>query len=333
MKYQDYFTITDCASDEELAEILMQSDLQRSPDLKEDPIMKHAVIQKKRRLIPSLIAAAAAVMVLTVGTAAYITYNKQMVQNYFGTTGEALVSELPLAEPAYYTNGSVGVTVEALLNDGQYGLMLMTLDKLDPSVRFLNNKGHYTWYFVHQYENPVTSSSGIIEQVVQDDENPDRLQLAYRFNIPDNNTACVIRFNDSPDPNPELYHFADGFEDIEIPVDLTPNTERIHMSDKNGKELLLSGFEAVAPYSISGFDTSDMSVTWKNGSEQRIGLKCGAGFGNNKGKQSILSFLLSSDGSNITENEPQGTPDTWYGYIDIAEVASIRIGNQTFYPD
>ena len=339
MKYKDYFTITDCADEAEIAEIIASSRMLQSPAEKENPDMNRQTIHHtKRRLVPTLIAAAAAAVVLTVGTAAYITYNKHMVQSYFGTIGEARASELELAEPAYYTNGKVGVTAEALLNDGSYGLLFLTIDKLDETIPdFKNERGNYEIHPAIHFAEQPGNLSAIVEGIDTDENDPNRVHLAFRFSIPDDidasaGTVSFKNVNINPDGSADEV-ITDGFEGIEIPLDLSINTKQIHMVSEEGRELDLSGYEAVTPDNYGIAYCSDMSITWKNGKEQQIGLNCGAGFGGDGGEESVLSFRIAADGSDITEPEFSGDPDTWYGYLDIDEVASIRIHNTTYYPE
>lgn len=339
MKINDFFTITDCADEADLAEIIAHSRMQQSPAEKENPDMnRQSIKHTKRKLIPSLIAAAAAAAVLTVGTAAYITYNKHMVQSYFGTIGEARASELELAEPAYYTNGKVGVTAEALLNDGSYGLLFLTIDKLNETVPdFKDDRGHYNIHPMIQFAEQPDNLSAIVEGIDTDENDSNRVHLAFRFSIPDDidasaGTVSFKNVNINPDGSADEV-ITDGFEGIEIPLYLGVNTRQIHMVSEEGKELYLSGYEAITPDNYGTAYAEDMSITWKNGKEQQIGLSCGAGFGGSDGEQSVLSFRIAADGSDITEPEFSCDPDTWYGYLDIDEVASIRIHNTTYYPE
>ena len=95
-----------------------------------------AIRQHKKRLMPALIAAAAAAVCLTVGVGAYMRYNREMVQFGFGTLGEARMAELAAPEPVTCSNGRVSVTVENVLSDGKQAMLLLTLEPVDKSQPF-----------------------------------------------------------------------------------------------------------------------------------------------------------------------------------------------------
>ena len=309
-------------------------------------------IQKKpRRVLPALIAAAVAVAAMTAGVGAYLNYNKQMVQFGFGTIGEARMAEISMPEPVTADNGTMSVTVENVLSDGIQAMLLLTLEPVDKSVPYDWSAYDADYYgsIRSQFEigdavlKTDILSSTMDEYRAQQDAANQRWVVLY-FPLPEDVTEDELAsatystfLNVVGDPNGgEAYTSGELFTGITIPVDLRKNVDSVLMRTDDGLELTLSAFEIwQRAREIPRNEYFDMAVIWKNGSEQEITSGGIAGGGRARDRETVswcnLGIPVDPDRKHpnydIREN-----PENWYGFIDVNNVASLRMGDKIYYP-
>ena len=217
-----------------------------------------AIRQHKKRLMPALIAAAAAAVCLTVGVGAYMRYNREMVQFGFGTLGEARMAELAAPEPVTCSNGKVSVTVENVLSDGKQAMLLLTLEPVDKSQPFdwsefdeEQNHAMRNRFLIggEEYQSDIATGRPS-ENVFSDDgtneayeimKAADQRWIKMYFTLPEDASdealadAGLECFLDVVDANGQQYVNGDLLADISIPVDLRQNLDVVQMRSEDGK--------------------------------------------------------------------------------------------------
>ena len=311
---------------------------------------------KKPRLTSALIAAAAAVAVMTAGVGAYMTYNKQMVQFGFGTLGEARMAELVAPEPVTYDNGIMSVTIENVLSDGVQSMILMTVEPVNKDADIAMPDNENVWlsdFMQNEFVIGDTVSNSICyadfcetttwaEQVAAG-------QRWYKvfYTLPedaseDDLANAEFNFLKKVDETPEkTYIKGELFEGISVPVDLRQNVDAVRMQSEDGRELTLSAFEL---YEV-GYDSSDpndwwnLYITWKNGETQRIthgSIAGGQGATVHGPAISWGEFAIpvndKIDPESVTGSINFNGPEDWCGILDVKDVAAFRFGNTVFYP-
>ncbi len=305
--------------------------------------------KKRRRLLPALIAAAAAVVGMTAGVSAYLNYNKQMVQFGFGTIGEARMAEISMPEPVTADNGTVSVTVENVLSDGIQVMLLLTLEPVDKTQPFdwsgfdddyyqsIRNEFDIGAQEIHTY----ILSDTMDDCRAQQDAANQRWVVLY-FPLPQDvteeelATATYRTFLDVVE-NPEGEDYVSGelFAGISIPVNLTKNVDAVQMRSADGLELTLSAFEFYQyGRKIPHNDWFDMAVTWKNGTEQEITFGGIAGVDKARDGETVswanLGIPVDPQAENLNY-DIRSNPEDWYGFIEVSEVASLRMGDTVYY--
>lgn len=304
----------------------------------------HKRKHKLRLKIPAVIAAAVAVIAGTViGVFAYVRYNKEMVKFEFGTLGEARAAECISPQPMTRDNGEIAVTVENVLSDGVQAMLLLTLDPANKNMA-------YDWTaFDEDYGNFMHNQFLIdgqtIESHIATGFHPD----AYEY-MTENNQRWLVMFFPLPEDVSQdalsraVYNCvpdASGNPEAQISfsVDLRKNVDAITMRSEDGQELLLSAFEVyMNGYQSSHTDWWNMYITWKSGKEQRITHGNFAGSDQREGDQAVTwgQFAVPVDavidGNSKTGDIQFHSPEDWYGFIEVKEVAAFRFGDKVFYP-
>lgn len=307
--------------------------------------------KKPRRILPAMIAAAVAVVGMTAGVSAYLNYNKQMAQFGFGTIGEARMAEISMPEPKTADNGQMSVTVENVLSDGIQAMLLLTLEPVDKSVPY--DWSAYDEDYYHSIRNQfVIGEQQITTHILSDTMDQYREQqdaagqrwVVLYLPVPEDASeeelasasyGTFLDVTENPDGE-AAYTAGDLFAGITIPVDLTKNVDAVEMRSEDGFELTLSAFEL---YQTGRFMTNDeffnMSVTWKNGDEQQITSGGIAGSDQQLGCEAVswanLGIPTDAEISNPNYDMRQN-PEDWYGFIEVDEVAALRMGDIIYYP-
>lgn len=314
---------------------------------------------KKRRMMPALIAAAAAVAVMTAGVGAYMTYNKQMVQFGFGTLGEAQMAELVAPQPVTYDNGIMSVTIENVLSDGIQAMILMTVEPVDPNADIAMPNGlsaEEGGVSLRDFmRNEFVIGDTVSENIAYNDfcgESTWAAQEAagqrwYKvfYTLPEDvseDDLANAEFNFvKKDVETEEKTFVHGelFEGISIPVDLRQNVDALQMQSEDGRELTLSPFELYEiGYKSDNNDWWNMYITWKNGTTQRITYTGIAGGSGGYGRPEITwgEFAVPTndeiDSESVTGSINFNGPEDWCGFIDVNDVAAFQFGDTVFYP-
>ena len=108
------------------------------------------------------------------------------------------------------------------------------------------------------------------------------------------------------------------------------------MQSDNDRELDLSAYQI--SYEKKGKnDSEDIIVVWKNGEEQKltIGFESGTYWDDENCRRHQMlhrTFLIGADASDAAANAEQINPDSVFSYLNVHEVASVRIGDVVYYP-
>lgn len=315
---------------------------------------------KKRRLMPALIAAAAAVAVMTAGVGAYMTYNKQMVQFGFGTLGEARMAELVAPEPVTYDNGIMSVTIENVLSDGVQAMILMTVEPVDKDADFVfPDMDPENFSFSDFMRNEFVIGDSMSDSICYsefscDPDYPEILEAQnaagqrwYKvfYTLPEDaseDDLANAHFNFEKvvvETEEKTFVHGELFEGISIPVDLRQNVDALQMQSEDGRELTLSPFELYeVGYMSDNNDWWNMYITWKNGETQRITYTGIAGSDGGYGRPEITwgEFAVPTndeiDSESVTGSINFNGPEDWCGFIDVNDVAAFQFGDTVFYP-
>ena len=316
----------------------------------EHPVIHHT---QKRRIMPALIAAAAAVACLTVGAGAYMSYNKQMVQFGFGTLGEARMAELAAPEPVTYDNGVMSVTIENVLSDGIQAMLLMTVEPADKNadIALPDNENIMLSDFMlnefvigHEASHSICYSDFYDAWAEQDAAGQRWYKVFYK--LPENaseDDLANAQFNfvkEIYEKDAQTFVRGELFEGISIPVDLRQNVDAVRMRSESGRELILSPYEMYeVGYDSDHEDWWNLCITWKNGETQRIhhgGIAGGQGATIHGPAISWGEFAVPIndviDPESVTGSIGFNGPEDWCGFIDVQDVASFQFGDTVFYP-
>ena len=118
-----------------IAKTLKKADIPRKQtDFGSKTLLKTAPPRKRIRLFGGLLAAAVAIGALGVGVSGWLTYNKPMMEGYFGLEGEARLAAMNLPEQeSVISESGVRVTPEAFLWDDHRAIALITFESADAS--------------------------------------------------------------------------------------------------------------------------------------------------------------------------------------------------------
>ena len=317
----------------------------------EQPVIRQ---HKKHRLMPALIAAAAAIAVMTAGVGAYMTYNKQMVQFGFGTLGEARMAELAAPEPVTYDNGIMSVTIENILSDGIQAMILMTVEPMDKNAEIAMPDGEnvrLSEFMQNEFVIGNTVSNSICycdfsEHWEKQKADGQRWYKVF-YTLPEDaaeEELANAQFNfvkEEYEKDGETFTRGELFEGISVPVDLRQNVDAVRMQSEDGRELTLSAFEL---YEV-GHDSSDpndwwnLYITWKNGETQRIthgDIAGGQGATIHGPAISWGEFAVpindEIDPESVTGSINFNGPEDWCGIVNVKDIASFRFGDTVFYP-
>lgn len=312
----------------------------------ERPVIRQ---RKKHRVLPALIAGAAAVSCMAFGVGAYMQYNQRMMQYAFGSKGEELMSDI--SEPQQVTAESSGLTltVENVMSDGFHALLMLTVEPEDKSKPYDWTAFDHdqTWFALlvggEQYDGLSICSGFWSETLALQTELNQRWMKVYcalpegvsAETLADSEIRCVKR----------TYMLDEGetassgtlLDGISVPVDLRQNTETLLMRAENGRELTISEFEMYQLGAVSAVenltDFNNMVITWKDGSEQRISYGQFCGVEGGEGQRSIKwSEYFVTDKPELLDNQQNASPEDWCGIIDVHDVASFQFGDTVYYP-
>ncbi len=308
-----------------------------------------SVQHRRRRFLPAMIAAAAAVLCLSVGAGAYMKYNQRMVQFRFGTVGEARMAELITPQPVTYSNENVRITVENVLSDGKQALVLTTVESDDPAT--MENLRQATGLF--DYMRPklylggelATRSCGVdsMDSSLELQEAMNECWYTLWLELPDDPSeealADAVLNMDKEVTEYQGKTYVDGelFDGISIPLDLRQNVDAVQMVSEDGKELTLSAFELYqVGWKADNDEWWNMYITWKNGETQRITYGAMAGSDERYGMppRTFGGFNIPNDTviENVTGSYECGGPEDWCGFLDVKNVASFQFGDTIYYP-
>lgn len=283
----------------------------------EQPVIHHT---GKRRMAPALIAAAAAVAVMTAGVSAYIGRNTELLNDWFGANGENSVSEAGLPEPVVYENGRVRLTVETEIDDGVNHFMLLTAENPDgtPFALMNDETGYYPMY-VGEDDLMVGengrggfcwegSCSNLAEFVMHEDIAG---QPSY---------MCFGMFGEGKDSenNP--------LRDIRIAVHSEVNTELADFETIDGFHMQLSCFELVSYENYPHADDHYMSPP-RSTAPKKLFFKDG----------SSVELNPQGGGGQFLKDENGNDSDTYFysvlgfDFLNVSEVTAIETDGVTYH--
>lgn len=275
--------------------------------------------RRTRRTAPALIAAAAAVLCLTVGAGAYVRRNTDLLDQWFGAGGEASVTEAALPKPVVYENKHVRLTAETELDDGVKHIVLLSCERLDgtPFDDFWHN-GTHTAFVNEAGELRGTSGGGAFSFGYPDSEDPMHLPkylAAYEYTADLEAGADHLEF--------QQFGFAaeqgkeNLLEGIRIPLHAGKNTALADFETVGGIHLQLSCFELL----YEGAEPDDPFVPavliFKDGSRKTLEPKC-------------------TDSHPIRDENGNETADcrisyTEFDYVDVSTVTAIEFGGVRYH--
>ena len=199
---------------------------------------------RPRRYITAAIAAAAAVICLTISTAAYAARNTDILNRFFGESGTDFAMQHTLPEPVSYTNGSYTVTVETALNDGYNQMLLLSFRDMNG-----NDVPKPEECRLQIWKNGELAASNL--DGFGYDANGIHFcywQLYFSCKEFAEGETAVLTF--------PKWGFAEEkenpLEGIEIPITVQQNTDSAQFVSMNGDSITLSNFELIHDYDSTG---------------------------------------------------------------------------------
>lgn len=270
----------------------------------ERPAVK--VTHKRRRYLPALIAAAAAVVCMTAGVSAALSRNTDLLGQWFGSDAADSLSNLP--EPKTYENGQVRVTVETELDDGFTHMVMLSAAYPDGTKYNLLESaiGSEIQYADGRWAATEHGASGFgFHHDETGSVNMDYLTCTIDCATIEHDTMYLVLTNYDSD-KPCI------FDGIRIPLHAEQNTATVTFTAPDGNHFLLSGFEAV---------TTGKGV-------------------NNLDNQPILTFLdgrhMTLNAKSVAELPLKEQADrnqytyTQFKWIDVDNIAAVTFRGQTY---
>lgn len=309
---------------------------------------------KKRRLriAGALIAAVLTVGALGLGVSGWLTYNKPLMQSYFGSVGDKHFAELALSEPQTFTNGIVNATVEASLRDNNMMMVLITFESADPEkpiywTKLMNQRSErsdmqetpyaplfiYNWALLDEngealgtMDNPYTDISvagcGVVSRT---DNDKTRTSVEYEINIHNldfDAESISMRFSSAEQ----------GILDVTVPV--MPRLKSAVFENDAGKQITVSPvrFRTSVAQLILPQDDSwhNMILNRMDGTQTACylpTLSTVASSGED-GKWSYNESMIHE----ITEGMEfeYDNPDSYNSFLEISDIASIEWCGETY---
>ena len=270
----------------------------------EQPAVK--AVHKRRRIVPALIAAAAAVVCMTAGVSAAIGRNTELLEKWFGKGAESSLGNLP--EPKTYENGQVRVTVETELDDGFTHMVLLSAAYPDGTKYNLFDAGIGSVIQYADGRRAATSHNASGFGFRHDETgsvNMDYLTCTIDCAAIEHDTMYLILTNYDTD-KPCI------FDGIRIPLHAEQNTAAVTFTAPDGNDFLLSGFEAVTTGNSAIKLNEAPVLTFLDGTQMTLGAKSVA----------ELPLKDQADRKQYTFTE--------FKWIDVENIAAITFRGQTY---
>ncbi len=297
----------------------------------------HKGIRKQscKKLGIILTAAVLTITAMGVSVSGYLRYNQPMVERNFGILGARRLEEMHLPDPVTYTNGVVDLTVEAVLCDGQYAMVLATLEAVD-------EKQKIDWeYEISLYEYIEDASEDVIGRfesflLMETDhkvvDNQCWATWIFRINEGYSGSDAKLKFFKTTTYTPcdKDVPVNAATEGIVFPVSLVQNIPVLTLTSENGTTMYLSGYQLYAS-SMNAFTDFDFRLHRNDGSVSECVIPVYSSYGN----ESEEGKWASTDGKVyeiIAGKEfDQSDPSTYIGYLDLTDVAYIEFDGVNFY--
>ncbi|MBQ8922710.1 MAG: hypothetical protein IJ060_11255 [Oscillospiraceae bacterium] len=283
-------------------------------------------VRRKRFLLPG-IAAAAAVVCLTVGASAAIGRNSHLLTRFFGDKGESAVAEAALPEPVVYENDKMRLTVETEIDDGVRHLILLSGTTLDGEPFDWHPSGAFT-KLVRADGSAVQSAMGGSgfgwnENRLTAEDYVNDYPKYFAYFIPDcdlEGEQCWLTFTmydeTRADENP-----AAG---IRIPVNTKQNTPLVQFTNGSDTEYALSGFELISTGAVPWGEDPDSDMLDENtrililrdGTRIALNQKAGSGY-----------YLSDETGH---QSGMYRTYLTEFDWVDVSQVAAVEIDGKVY---
>ncbi len=301
---------------------------------------KSVCCSKKRiRLLGVLIAAVIAVFALGIGVSGWLTYNKPLMESYFGTIGDERLQELMLPDPQTFSNGIVKATVEASMRDSNIMLVLMTFESADENkpinwAKLMDHEARYHDDNLFIYSPEILDENG---EPVGTPENPAKDVLGSSggvFRYENHNTVASAEFrleimNPDLDADAITLRFENqGQGSLDVTVPVTPPLESVVFEAENGKQMTLSPiwFRTSVAEFVTSFDDSWHNIllnrsdgTQTKGYLNHLGSR---GYHGTDGKWSYSESMIYE----VTEGMEfdRDKPETYNGFLDISNIESVE---------
>lgn len=328
--------LTDAENDRIAANVLGRIDL--TPV---QPAVKITHSKKRRtRLIGAIIAAVLTVGALGIGASGWLTYNKPLMQSYFGSIGDERLAALELPEPQTFSNGIVNATVEVSLRDSNIMRVLMTFESADETkpINWKKLMNHDDEPFVYNMkildengepvgteENPITDICFGHGGGLCFEKNDGIASVEYQFNICDpefDAEAFTVRFENQEQ----------GSLDVTIPV--TPCLETALYETAGGRQMTVSpiNFRTSVALLTSSLDESwrDLLLNRSDGTQSRgyLNSLSTISYSGPDAKWSYSESMIYevTEGMEFVYKDPE----TYTGFVDISDVDSIEWNGETY---
>lgn len=302
--------------------------------------------KRRLRIVGALIAAAVTVGAIGLSVSGWLTYNKPLMQSFFGSLGDDRLAELELPEPQTFTNGIVNATVEASLRDSNVILVLMTFESADENnpidwAKLMDEEARhhgdslffYNSRILDENGEPVGSEDNPAEDMIlsscgvcQYENHYHTASVEYRLDIlnPDFDAESItLRFKNQ----------SQGRLDVTVP--LTPRLESAVFEAEDGKQMTVSPiwFRTSVGQLIVPMDLpwQDLILNRTDGTQTRGYLTSlgNVGYSGPDDKWSFSESMIYE----VTEGMEfeYDNPETYNGFIDISDVDSIEWCEQIYY--
>ncbi len=300
------------------------------------------VIRRKRRYgrVGVLVMAAALTLAaVTVSVSGYLRYNQPFAEKNFGVLGTRRLEEMDLASPVTYTNGIVDVTVEAVLCDGQYALVLATMEAVEPGADIVWDRQCSPYEWAEPSENAIFGTLYGYEKALMNDRNVqvvgEQCWVTWEFFIQEGHAGETMTLHFWEDKSREQVETFGGFEEQTVPVNdatrgitleipLVQNTPVLTLASDAGDTLYLSGYQLYAermgafplqPFRIHRSDGSIADVQMGNVSESAMSSET-----EKWGRTSARIYECLPD-----VRFDASDPSTYIGYLDVSGVTALEM--------
>lgn len=293
------------------------------------------VIRKKtnlRRIGVVLLTAALVLTAMTASVSGYLVYNRAHAAKNFGELGTRRLEEMELTSPVTYTNGIVDVTVEAVLCDGQYALVLATMETTDPGMDVVWDRQCMPYELTMPYEEAVNSMVFGYEKALLEDvsvqEVGEQGWVTWTFSIEEGHagetmTLCFYETTRA-EPNGKDMPVNDATCGITMEIPLVQNTPVLTLVSDAGETLHLSGYQLYADR-MGAFSPQPFRLHRRDGSIADAEI-----ISVSESAMSSETETWGKTAARIYECLPDVRfdafdPDTFIGFLDVSEVIAIEV--------